>query len=146
MSQTTLFEEPQEKPARRTRAPKELNPRQRKRLEEWAERTVPWLRRAALDSFETLDSYVEETLEFWHANGKLKADWVATIENRIRQGERPRLKSLAMRGNEEAAFALRDPIAWAQRFDRRARSRPKTVSPSNSIFRPSGGNVIHLKA
>lgn len=148
MDQTDLFEPDDGKRKRRSRAPEFLSPPQHKRLAEWAEMTVPWLSRGAFGTFETLDSQVAECLEYWRGRGDLRADWVATIQNRIRTVERRGLTYLARRGDEAAGKALRDPVAWAQEFDRRA---ALDASVTNAPFEPAddtveGGQVLSLEA
>ena len=143
--QPDLFAEP--KPARKkpgTHAPDKLTPPQIRKVEDWAERTVPWLRREALESFESLESYVEEITEWWQGEGRPKADWVKTIQNRIRKVERRRLTDLAKNGSQSARQALRDPIAWAKAYDARAKASTeaaRATGPDEPI-RPKGGAAV----
>jgi len=144
--QTSIFDESDQKPARRTRAPEELNPLQRKRLDAWAERKVPWISRGAFESLTPIDDYIEETLGYWQANGRLKADWTATVQNRIREVEHRKLRAMARAGREEAKQALLDPVAWASRYDSLAAMKPTpTATDPAPYVRPQGGRVIHLR-
>lgn len=143
--QPDLFAEP--KPARKkpgTHAPDKLTPPQIRKLEDWAEQKVPWLRREALDSFEGLASYVEEILEFWQAKGTLWVNWRLVIQNRIRFKERERLEKMARAGSQSARQALRDPIAWAKAYDARAKASmeaARATGPDEPI-RPKGGAAV----
>jgi hypothetical protein len=132
---------------RGTSAPDGLTTRQLKALSEWAEEKVPWLSREVLESFESVESYVEECLDWWRGDGGLKVDWVATVRNRIRTKERGRLAKLARMGNTSAAQALRDPRGWADAFDARARATSivATWEPADEIIPTGGGQVIELE-
>lgn len=145
MTQGSFFAEEDEKRSRRLRAPESLNPAQMKRLEAWAEQTLPWISRGALGALTPLNWYADETLEYWRAKGTLRPDWVATIQVRIRQVELRRLQALAASGNEGARLALRSPAEWARSFDRLARLAPERSEIESQTFRPSGGRVIHLR-
>lgn len=144
--QRDLFPEP--KRARKktgTPAPDRLTPPQRRALEEWAERAVPWLSREALESFEYLGSYVEEILEWWRGEGGLKVDWLATIQNRIRKAERRRLIELAKRGSESAKLALLNPEGWARGYDERAKASSAAAKAFGPEYlEPGGADVIEL--
>ncbi len=138
---------PRGRKKRRTLAPEALTQPQLKRLEDWAERRVPWLKREALDSFENLESYVEEILDWWRGEGGLKADWLATVRNRIEVMERRRLAKMATEGHEAARQALRHPEVWAIAYD----SRRKAVEAATTIvgsesdtLAPKGAKVIQL--
>ncbi len=144
MSQGSLFDQPDQKPARRTRAPKEFSPPQMRHIEDWAERTVPWVSRGALEADETIPSYVEEALDYWLSSGRLKADWIRTVQNRIRHVERDRLRRLVRIGNDSARRALRDPSGWALDYDTKAKLKPVVSSEGSTLIRPVGGRVIHL--
>jgi hypothetical protein len=135
-------------PRGRTLAPPDLKPAQLRVLEAWAERTVPWISRGAFESYTTLESHVEEVLEWWDGAGRMKRNWVSTIRNRIRQIERRRLERIANRGSEDARLALRQPQEWARRYDRKlARVAAHQSAPTTeSMIRPAGGRVIHLSA
>jgi hypothetical protein len=138
---------PRARTKRRTMAPEALTPPQLKRLEDWAERRVPWLKREALDSFENLESYVEEILDWWRGEGGLKADWLATVRNRIEVMERRRLAKLATDGNEAARQALRHPEAWAVAYDSRRRiveAATTVVGLEGDTLKPKGAQVIRL--
>ena len=145
--QPPLFGEPKRAQKKRgTPAPDSLTPPQMRALGEWSECAVPWLRREALESFENLSSYVEEILDWWKGDGGLKADWPATIRNRIRNAERRRLTELAKSGNEGAKAALRDPIAWAEAYDatdRAAKQAARAFGPKH-LDPGGGGEVVHL--
>lgn len=145
MTQGSFFAEADDKRARKTRAPDELNPAQMKRLETWAEATVPWVSRGALGAVTPLEWYVNETLEYWRSNGAIRPDWVATIQVRIRQVEQRRLASLAAQGNAGARLALRSPKEWALSFDRLARLKPQKSESEELLPRPAGGKLIHLR-
>lgn len=146
--QPDLFPKP--KPARKkagTHAPDKLTPPQVRALEDWAELKVPWLRRKALDSFENLYSYIEEITEWWQGEGRPKANWVKTIQNRIRKVERKRVADLARGGSESARRALDDPIAWAKAYDARARASKQAArasGPADPIRPTGGGEVVRL--
>ena len=144
--QPPLFAEPA-KPKRktRTRPPESLTPPQMVRIQEWAERVVPWLRREALESFESVESYVEECLEYWQGRGDLRPDWVLTIQHRIRTQERRRLSQMAKAGSQSARDALHDPEAWARSYDVRAKAAAGASQPFGPKFLdPAGGKVIQL--
>lgn len=148
--QPPLFDSPKPRARKRrgTRAPDTLTPPELKQIQEWAELTVPWLRREALDSFESVESYVEEILDYWRGDGGVKADWVATIRNRIRTKERGRLARLAKDGSGSAAKALRDPEAWAASYDARRKaiaSVDVAIGPDQPIS-PPGGRVISIQS
>jgi hypothetical protein len=145
--QPGLFPEPKRAQKKRgTAAPESLTTPQRRDLEDWAERVVPWLSREALDSFENLESYTEEILEWWRGEGGLKVNWVATIQNRIRTAERRRLADMARHGSEGARLALRSAESWKRTHDARAvaakaaaeESAPEYLNPGG------GGEVYHL--
>lgn len=142
MSQGSFFPEVDDQKARKTRAPEQLNPAQMKHLERWAEATVPWIARGALGSVLPLEWHIAETLEYWRSTGTLRPDWVATIQVRIRQVEHRRLAQL---GTESAKLALRSPLEWARGFDRLARLKPQNLETEQSLPRPSGGKLIHLR-
>jgi hypothetical protein len=137
------------KKRRGTRAPDNLTPPQLKQLEEWAEVHCPWLRREALESFERVETYVEEALDYWRGDGGVKADWVATCRNRIRTAERRRLGRMAAKGSAEAAVALRDPVAWAERYDqlqKAAKLAAQQPEEDATPFDLQGGKVLSLDA
>ena len=115
-------------------------------LEDWAEATVPWIRREALDSFVPLLAHVAEILEWWQGEGKLKTNWVKTVQNRIRTQEQRRLVRLAQAGRPDARVALRDPTTWAVVFDARARAAKAAgiQLPEPEVLRPTGGKVVSL--
>ena len=78
---------------------------------------------------------------------RLKVDWLATIQNRIRTAERRRLSDLARQGSPGAKQALRNPEAWARGYDEGA----KASSAAAKIFGPEyldpgGADVIELGA
>ncbi len=146
--QNDLFDEPKstrKKPG--TRAPDQLSKPQMLRLHEWAETTVPWIRREALDSFESIDSYVEVALDHFRGTGVVKADWLATVRNWIRKDEKRRLSWMIRDGNDSARRALRDPVRWAIDYDRRlkilAASDAAAAKPAESIG-ATGGRVVSL--
>lgn len=136
------------KPRGKTFAPETLSPPQIKRIHAWAERAVPWVSRGAFDAFTTIDQYIEETLEWWDGAGKQRRKWVSVTQNRIRKVERARLARLARAGSEEAVLALRQPVEWATRYDRKARAVAivGASSEGGELIRPAGGKVIQLKA
>ncbi len=127
-------------------APDQLTPPQMRELEEWAERVVPWLKREALESFDSVDSYVEEILEYWQGRGDVRSGWLATIKNRIRTVERDRLKRMARAGSEGARQALQAPLSWAKTHDSRARASRSASVPTTptGLMRPAGGDLIRL--
>lgn len=128
-----------------TSAPESLTPQQEKKIRDWAERIVPWVSRGAFDSFTTIDSFVDEVLEWWGGAGRRKSDWVKTIQTRIRKLERDRLAVLAKRGNEDAKLALRDPGEWARRYDRKQQAtRFVSSSGGEDLISPMGGTVLKL--
>lgn len=136
------------KPRGKTFAPETLTPPQVKRIHDWAERVVPWVSRGAFASMTTVDAYIEETLEWWDGEGRKKKKWTSTIQNRIRTLERARLTRIAQGGSEDAVLALREPVEWAARYDRKAKAVAivGASSEGGELIRPAGGNVIHLKA
>ncbi len=139
---------PRARTKRRTTAPEALTPPQIKRIEDWAERRVPWLKREALDSFESVESYVEEILDWWRGEGGLKADWVATVRNRIEVMERRRLAKMAKEGHELARQALRHPEAWATAYDARRRaveSATTVVGDEGGLVKPQGAAIFQLR-
>lgn len=146
MQQTGMFEETSQKNSPRKRAPETLNPSEQKRLEDWAERVVPWMSREALECFETLDNYSAETLEWWASNGKTKANWVSTIMNRVRNRERSRLTRMARDGNKDAALALRSPTEWRDRFETALKLKPSASAETPALVRPKGGRVLDIRA
>ncbi len=140
---------PESAPTRgKTFAPEALSPPQIKRIHAWAERCVPWVSRGAFSSFTTVDQYIEETLEWWDGSGIQRRKWVSVTQNRIRKMERAKLTRLAQAGSEDAVMALREPVAWAARYDRKARAVAivGASSEGGELIRPAGGKVIHLKA
>lgn len=127
-------------------APERLTPPEMRRLHEWAERVCPWIRREALDSFDSIESHVEEILEYWQGRGDLRPEWLKTIQNRIRTVERDRLKRMAKDGHDGARQALLDPSGWAKAYDarRRATSEAKQQFGEGGLIEPAGGRVIRL--
>lgn len=146
MTQASLFDERHETKAPQRRAPDALNSAEMKRLMEWAEAVVPWISREALGSFQTVDSYTQETLEYWQGSGKTKANWVATIMNRIRTQERYRLERLVRDGSKSAELALRAPDRWRDQFEQHKALKPETLpqDPTEPL-RPTGGHIIQLQ-
>jgi hypothetical protein len=145
--QRPLFGEPKKlRKAPGRPAPDGLTPPELRSLHDWAELNCPWLRREALESFERVETYVEEILDWWRGDGGLKSDWVATIRNRIRVVERTRLAELAKRGNNSARQALRSPIAWAAEYDRQqaASERVANLSAPAHLDPGGGGEIVHL--
>lgn len=98
-------------------APDALDPIEWNGLRRWAEQTVPWVTRGAFGSLRSLESYVEEVLDWGRSNGRLKTSWPATVRNWIRRDEFQRLERLARAGNVGASEALRDPVAWRAAWD-----------------------------
>ncbi len=144
--QPPLFADPP-KPKRktRTRPPEKLTAVQMVRIQEWAERVVPWLRREALESFESVETYVEECLEYWQGRGDLRPDWLLTIQHRIRVEERRRLSQMAKAGSQSAKAALHDPAAWAEAYDLRAKAATGAAKSFGPDFvTPRGADVIQL--
>ncbi len=147
-SQPDLFGKRKAKRKKRgTPAPETLSVPEIRRLEDWAEGNVPWLRREALESFENLGTYVEECLLYWRGRGDLRARWPQTIMARILRVERKRVTKLAQEGSDSARQALKDPQAWARAYDRRSRaSRAAGAAwtPEGTIRPKGGGEVIQL--
>lgn len=149
--QGDLFPATSQKKGRQTRAPDELAPPQILRLEEWAERVVPWVSRGALGSYGGLHDMIDECLEWWRGSGGTKANWVGTIQNRIRtverDRERGRVTKMAAAGSEDAKLALRDPAAWAARYDVKAKEVARmtaSTGTSTELLRPEGGTALRL--
>jgi len=144
MTLGSLIDATDEKPSRQTKAPDHLNPAQLKRLAIWAEETIPWVRRGALGSLLPLEAHVAEVLEYWASTGKRRANWVATIQVRLRDVEIGRVSQLARAGSDDAKLALRSPKEWVAQFERRARLKPEP-SEAAEIIRPEGGRVLNLR-
>lgn len=145
-TQRQLFGPKRPRKKRGTPAPESLTRPEIRRLEEWAELHCPWLRREALESFESVESYAEEVLEWWRGDGGLKANWVATIENRIRVVERSRLAGLAKSGNMGARHALRNASEWAREYDAReaASRRVALIAAPENLDPGGGGEIVRL--
>jgi hypothetical protein len=125
-------------------APEQLNPGEWRRLRRWAEDAVPWLSRGAFGSTASLEGYVATVLE-WGRSRRVRRVWVAACQVWIRRDERRRLEELARRGDASARNALRDPIAWRERFDAWERALAMTPQPGDpEEIRPTGGTVHRL--
>lgn len=133
-----------EERATATRAPAELNPAQWKHLREWAERSVPWVSRGALGSLTPIESYAEDCLLWFRQKNKRHVDWVATIQTWVRKDEKERLERMARAGSASAKAALRDPVAWRERFDRMAREEKRMERAETVLIAPAGGSSASL--
>lgn len=121
--------------------PDALSPEEMAELRRWAEERVPWLSRAAFGSVRTLESYVEEVLDWGRANGRSKASWVATCRNWIRRDEFERLERLARNGTTRALGALRDPKRWREEWDAKVAATRRPEAPEGSRDDSGPGSV-----
>jgi hypothetical protein len=139
--QRSLFAD--EPKPRKTRAPEELDEKQRLRLAEWAAKRVPWVLTGNLDCFDTLETFEEACLNWYRSKGRMGVDWVGAIEGWIWRDEKPRVARMARNGNDSAKLALRDPEKWRRDLNRAKRMAPDMFAEADVII-PKGSNVVSL--
>lgn len=72
----------------KTAPPEDLTQEQQRKLFEWHCKRYPhsWTYMSGRRRF--LRDAIDETLNYWRGEGRKKADWLAVVENRVRQLEK----------------------------------------------------------